>query len=152
MSNALSTVQALAEKHPGETLLLVTHGGDLQRPPPAGDGPQDWRFLWDPRDRAISVLQWTARNGMPFINDISHLPPDAVVTQATDSRCNAALAFRGKADGVRLVGCANTQAKQDVGRAGHDHLLGGKRGQRAEGGPGADIVETDIRHHPGDVE
>ncbi len=82
----VQTVQALAEKHPGETLLLVTHGGVICNVLATwvGDGPQDWQ-LWDPHNCAISVLQWDGEKWHALlINDISHLPPDAVVTQATD--------------------------------------------------------------------
>jgi len=82
----VQTVQTLAEKHPGETLLLVTHGGVICNVLATwvGDGPQDWQ-LWDAHNCAISVLQWDGEKWHALlVNDISHLPSDAVVTQATD--------------------------------------------------------------------
>jgi len=81
---AVATVQALADQYPGETLLLVTHGGVICNVLATwvGNGPQDWQ-LWDPHNCAITVLQWDGKAWRAaLLNDIGHLPADAVVARA----------------------------------------------------------------------
>ena len=83
---AVETVQTLADQYPGETLLLVTHGGVICNVLATwiGDGPQDWQS-WDPHNCAISMLQldgdaWRA----VMVNDISHLPANTVAAQTPE--------------------------------------------------------------------
>ncbi len=98
---AVATVQALAQRHPGQTVLIVTHGGVISHvlATLVGNGPQDWE-LWDPHNCAISILQndginkdgiekdGIAKDGEHWravlINDISHLPPEAIVAPLAD--------------------------------------------------------------------
>lgn len=77
---AIATVQRLAERHPGQRIVLVTHGGVISCVLDAwvGGGSGDW-IRWDPHNCAISELVWDGeRWRAEFINDISHLPPEAV--------------------------------------------------------------------------
>jgi len=83
---AVETVQALADQYPGETLLLVTHGGVICNVLATwvGDGPQDWQS-WDPHNCSISVLQWDGKMWRAvMVNDVSHLPADVVVAQTPE--------------------------------------------------------------------
>lgn len=78
---ALETVQQLTARHPGRRIVIVTHGGviscllDLW----IGGRTGDW-VRWDPHNCAISELIWDGeRWSGESINDISHLPPEAIV-------------------------------------------------------------------------
>lgn len=77
---AVEVFESLADRHPAETVMAVTHGGVICNVLATflGEGPQDWQ-KWHPHNCAISVLQrtddgWTSLQ----VNDISHLPPDAL--------------------------------------------------------------------------
>ncbi len=76
----LAAIQMLVEKHPGQTLLVVSHGGLIGNllATLLGEGPQDWR-RWDPPNCSISVLQYVDGTWQPvLVNDISHLPAEAL--------------------------------------------------------------------------
>lgn len=78
---AVSVIRALADAHPAQTVLIVTHGGLICNVLATwlGAGPGDWR-RWEPHNCAITILQ--AREGewqASLVNDISHLPPATVV-------------------------------------------------------------------------
>lgn len=77
---AIETVQSLAERHPGQRIVLVTHGGVISCVLDAwvGDRSGDW-IRWDPHNCAVSELVWDGeRWRAESINDVSHLPPEAV--------------------------------------------------------------------------
>uniref|UniRef100_A0A7C1FDX2 Histidine phosphatase family protein n=1 Tax=Caldilinea aerophila TaxID=133453 RepID=A0A7C1FDX2_9CHLR len=77
---AIETVQRLAERHPGQRIVLVTHGGIISCVLDAwvGGHTGDW-IRWDPHNCAVSELVWDGeRWRAERINDISHLPPEAV--------------------------------------------------------------------------
>lgn len=78
---AVEAVQRLATRHPGQRVVVVTHGGiiscllDIW----LGDRTGDW-VRWDPHNCAVSELVWDGAHWRgEVINDISHLPPEAVV-------------------------------------------------------------------------
>jgi broad specificity phosphatase PhoE len=78
---AQRAIRDLAARHPGQTTLLVTHGGIICHVLAAwlGTGPADWP-RWEPHNCAITFLYpdgagWRATR----VNDIRHLPPEAVV-------------------------------------------------------------------------
>ena len=65
----------LVERHPGQTILVVTHGGVISNllAQWLGEGPGDWA-RWDPPNCAITVLE--KRDGVwhpVLVNDVSHL-------------------------------------------------------------------------------
>lgn len=78
----LATMRHLAALHSAATVLIVTHGGVICNLLAAwlGSGPEDWRN-WEPHNCAITLLQGddTAWQGL-LVNDISHLPADAIAT------------------------------------------------------------------------
>lgn len=78
---AVQTFQQLADLHPDQTLLAVTHGGLICNVLATwfGAGPDDWR-RWEPHNCAISILTLReARWQSLVVNDIRHLPVEAVV-------------------------------------------------------------------------
>lgn len=81
-ARVLATMHHLAALHPGATVLIVTHGGVICNVLAAwlGRGPEDWRN-WEPHNCAITLLQSgsMAWQGL-LVNDISHLPTDAIAT------------------------------------------------------------------------
>lgn len=80
-ARVLLALQQLVAHHPTQTVLAVTHGGLICNVLATwlGAGPDDWRN-WEPHNCAITVLQLTAGQWQPLlVNDISHLPPDAIV-------------------------------------------------------------------------
>ncbi len=76
---SVAVLEALADRHPGETVMAVTHGGIICNALAVfvGEGPQDWQN-WHPHNCAISVLRRT-ENGWDAVrvNDIEHLPAKA---------------------------------------------------------------------------
>jgi broad specificity phosphatase PhoE len=79
-------LEELAAKHSGASILAVSHGAVIATllGKWLGSGPQDWR-LFDPHNCAISLLEWDARRWQGrLVNDISHLPRDAVVLAAPE--------------------------------------------------------------------
>lgn len=82
---ATAVVERLAKRHPGQVILVVTHGGIICNALAnwIGDGPEDWR-RWDPHNCAITML---VRDGdiwkAVFVNDIGHLPPEAIDDEFT---------------------------------------------------------------------
>ena len=79
---ALEALQTLTTRHPEQTVLVVTHGGVIGTALASwfGAGPDDWRS-YDPHNCAVSVLEWDEKGWRArLLNDITHLPPEAVVT------------------------------------------------------------------------
>lgn len=82
-ARVVHTTRRLTESHPGQTVLLVTHGGFISNLLDAwlGGKAGEWR-TWDPHNCAVSVLERTPgreeRWRPILVNDISHLPEDAV--------------------------------------------------------------------------
>jgi probable phosphoglycerate mutase len=72
---AVGALTELADAHPGETVLAVTHGGIIANALSEilGDGPHEWD-RWEAHNCAITVLE---RNGDGWhgvlVNDIDHL-------------------------------------------------------------------------------
>ena len=75
-------VQSLVSRHPGQTILIVSHGALIGNILTRwlGDSPEDWR-RWDPPNCSITIVQkpnatpgaeWTPVQ----VNDVSHLPED----------------------------------------------------------------------------
>lgn len=76
-----ATMRALVARHPGQTLLVVSHGAVIGNALTRwlGDG-RDWR-RWDPPNCSITVLESRSQSEEPLwqpllVNDISHLGPD----------------------------------------------------------------------------
>ena len=63
---ALAALQTLAARHPGQTVLVVTHGGVISTVLASwfGSGPDDWRS-YDPHNCAVSVLPSTVTARKP---------------------------------------------------------------------------------------
>jgi broad specificity phosphatase PhoE len=80
---AVQVLERLVVAHPGETVLVVSHGGLIGAVLARwfGEGREDWA-RWDPHNCAVSVLRWDgARWHGELLNDISHLPLDVVVRE-----------------------------------------------------------------------
>lgn len=85
-ARALRIIDALVERHEGETLLIVSHGGIIgtalgQR---LSGTLNDWA-RWEPYNCSISILefdgvQW---NGL-LVNDVSHLPATLIAEASHD--------------------------------------------------------------------
>jgi probable phosphoglycerate mutase len=78
---AIDALQTLTTRHLGQTVLVVTHGGVIGTVLASwfGAGPDDWRSF-DPHNCAVSVLEWDEGGWRgQVLNDITHLPPEAVV-------------------------------------------------------------------------
>ena len=78
---AVAAVERLAAQHPGERIVLVTHGGIISALLDIwfGGNSGDW-VRWDPHNCAVSELAWDGTQWRSvYVNDISHLPPDAIV-------------------------------------------------------------------------
>ena len=78
----VQTVQELADRHPGETIVVVTHGGVIARllDEWLGNASGNW-VSWDPHNCGIAHLEWDggAWRGLS-VNDVSHLAPDLLET------------------------------------------------------------------------
>jgi broad specificity phosphatase PhoE len=75
-------VQSLVNRHPGQTILIVSHGGLIGNLLTRwlGDSPEDWR-RWDPPNCSITILEKAvtpsgAAWNPVLVNDVSHLPED----------------------------------------------------------------------------
>ncbi|MFZ1768813.1 MAG: histidine phosphatase family protein [Caldilinea sp.] len=78
---AVEAVQRLAEQHPDQRIIIVTHGGIIGCLLDSWFGGRtgDW-VRWDAHNCAVSELVWDGAQWRgEVINDISHLPPEAVV-------------------------------------------------------------------------
>ena len=78
---AEAAVQALAEAHPNQRIVLVTHGGIISCLLAVwlGNNSGDW-IRWAPHNCAVSELYWDGERWCgEVVNDISHLPPDGVI-------------------------------------------------------------------------
>lgn len=76
----MQTMWKLVARHPGQTVLVVSHGAVIGNALTTwlGSGPQEWRE-WDPPNCSISVLTWNGSDWNPIlVNDVSHLPPEAI--------------------------------------------------------------------------
>ena len=81
----LQALQQLVALHPAQTVLAVTHGGVICNALAAwlGTGPDDWRN-WEPHNCALTVLERVGEQWQPIVvNDISHLPAEAIVQADT---------------------------------------------------------------------
>jgi broad specificity phosphatase PhoE len=83
---AVQTLEILAERHTGETILIVTHGAFLSSVLATwlGTHAKDWR-TYDAHNCALSILvqegdKWRGE----LVNDISHLPETARVDYQVD--------------------------------------------------------------------
>lgn len=78
----LATFAELVERHPGQTVAIVAHGGVIGCVQDAwlGDGSGDW-VRWEPHNCGISILEWNSAWHAPLVNDTSHLPPSALASE-----------------------------------------------------------------------
>lgn len=82
---SLRVARHLADTHPGQTILAVTHGGIVCNVMAAwvGNGLDEWA-KWEPHYCAITILQWERERGrwraLAF-SDIAHLPAELIVHQ-----------------------------------------------------------------------
>lgn len=80
---ATRVARTLAAAHPGQTLLIVTHGGLIGSLLASwlGSGPDNWQ-QWDPHNCSISILRQTDKgwHGL-VVNTIAHLPTEAIVNE-----------------------------------------------------------------------
>lgn len=79
----LAIYEQLADTHPHETLLTITHGCAISSllAQWLGEGPLDWQ-RWDPANCAISILERVEQTWHPvLINDTSHLEG---ISESTD--------------------------------------------------------------------
>jgi broad specificity phosphatase PhoE len=77
---AVSALTEVADRHPDETIIVVTHGGFIANVLSGwlGDGPGEWR-KWEAHNCAITQLERTAEGWKGVkVNDIAHLPPEAI--------------------------------------------------------------------------
>lgn len=77
---AASALGEIAERHPDETVIVVTHGGFIANVLAGwlGSGPSEWR-KWEAHNCAVTVLERTTEGWRGVqVNDISHLPPEAI--------------------------------------------------------------------------
>jgi probable phosphoglycerate mutase len=82
----VAAFSTLVARHPGGSVLAVTHGGVIASVLATfiGDGPDDWR-RFDPHNCAISLLMWERGQWRgELVNDTSHLPLTARVDYAPD--------------------------------------------------------------------
>lgn len=82
----LGEAQSLVERHTGDTILAVSHGGFIGAflATKLGEGPADWR-RWDPHNCSINVLQTDDGENWRgvLVNDTSHLPEEALTETPT---------------------------------------------------------------------
>jgi probable phosphoglycerate mutase len=84
---AAAVLQRLAQQHCGEHVLVVTHSGVIGTVLASwlGDGPEDWQ-RWEPHNCAITLLEWNGRGwSSECVNDVAHLPAEAVVVRGLES-------------------------------------------------------------------
>ena len=84
---AVEATRQLVAAHPGQTLLLVTHGGFICNVLAAwlGRGPADWQS-WEPHNCAVAILRGSGERWTGVaVNDISHLPPAAIQLHDTSA-------------------------------------------------------------------
>jgi probable phosphoglycerate mutase len=87
---AVSALSEIAERHPHETVIVVTHGGFIANVLSGwlGEGPGEWR-KWEAHNCAITILESIGPENIELentgkgwrgvlINDITHLPPEAI--------------------------------------------------------------------------
>ncbi len=86
-ARVLAAMARFVGEHPAETVLVVTHGGVICNILATwlGRGPEDWRN-WEPHNCAITILQHQEAQWHPvMVNDISHLPVEAILTPDTNA-------------------------------------------------------------------
>ncbi len=80
----VETMDDLAARHQDHAVLVVTHGGVISNllGQWLGEGAGDWR-KWDSHNCAVTVLESAPSGGWMalVVNDITHLPPEAVVVE-----------------------------------------------------------------------
>ncbi len=77
----VAVFEHLAQLHPEQTVLVVTHGGLICNVLATwfGTGPDDWR-RWEPHNCAISILKSEAGEWQALaVNSTNHLPAAAIV-------------------------------------------------------------------------
>lgn len=80
---AEAALDALAARHPQQTVVAVTHGGVIGAVLDAwlGDHTGDW-MRWEPHNCAVSLLEWAGDRWQGLlVNDISHLPATALAAE-----------------------------------------------------------------------
>lgn len=83
---AVLALQALVDRHRGETFVAVSHGGFIGAILDAwiGDHSGDW-IRWEPHNCAVSVLDYDGdRWRGVIVNDISHIPEEAIIRERPD--------------------------------------------------------------------
>lgn len=80
---AVEALKKLAEAHACQSIVAVTHGGVISCALDAWLGNQSGEWIrWDPPNCAVSALEWNGERWHgKMVNDISHLPPDAVAAE-----------------------------------------------------------------------
>ena len=83
---AMGVLERLADRHSGQTVLVVSHGALICNVLASwlGDGPQDWRN-WETHNCSVSIVTAADSGWQPVIvNDIRHLPPDTIIVRDRD--------------------------------------------------------------------
>jgi broad specificity phosphatase PhoE len=83
---AILVLRQLAERHPDQTVLVVTHGGLISSALAQwlGGGSWDW-VRWDPHNCSITILAWNGERWIgEQVNDIDHLPPEVLAAPGGD--------------------------------------------------------------------
>jgi broad specificity phosphatase PhoE len=78
---AVAALQNLTNRHPGQTILAVTHSGVICTVLATwlGGHPEDWQH-WEPHNCAITILRANDDGWQPIlVNDVSHLPVEVIV-------------------------------------------------------------------------
>lgn len=79
-TRAVAALREIADRHPNETVIVVTHGGLIANVLAGwlGNGREEWR-KWEAHNCAISVIKRTEAgwHGVQ-VNDIAHLPAEAI--------------------------------------------------------------------------
>ena len=79
----LRDLQRLADRHAGQTVVVVTHGGVIGCVLNSwlGENTGEW-VRQDPHNCSVSVLEWGGTHWQEvMVGDIAHLPPEAIVSE-----------------------------------------------------------------------
>lgn len=80
----MTAFERLAAVHPDQTVLVVTHGAVIRNLLGVwiGNGPDDWQ-RWSACNCSVTILEKRGQMWYPLLlNDTSHLPSEAVVTES----------------------------------------------------------------------